>query len=236
MAYNIVFSAIGVHQGQTYPGVQYGFTSVLTSIDQTRNNIYYNDFRDNRVFKKPIEGGFKVGNEIEKIRLSNNIQNPIYLSVGGDHSCSYGTVWATKQVDPEMKLIWIDAHADINTPETSYSGNCHGMPVAYIMGLARNINLDSKPILRPDQLVYIGLRCVDKEEEVFLKELEKQGTHIFTTYDVQVYGIRKILDGLNFENIELVYAVNNISIAAFKAPVIIINTKEIILHPPFLAA
>ena len=69
-------------------------------------------------------------------------QGRLVLTLGGDHSIAIGTVAGTaravkEQLGREIALIWVDAHADINTPESSGSGNIHGMPVAFLTGLAR---------------------------------------------------------------------------------------------------
>lgn len=70
----------------------------------------------------------------------------------------------------------MDAHADINTPETTGSGNMHGMPVAFLMGLVKNMNSLPgfnwiKPCMKPEELVYIGLRDLDQGERLAIKSL-----------------------------------------------------------------
>jgi arginase len=87
----------------------------------------------------------------------------------------------------EIAVIWVDAHADINTPESSGSGNIHGMPVAFLTGLAKEDNKDMFGWLQPDQLispkklVYIGLRDVDKGEK---KILRQHGIKAFSMHDI----------------------------------------------------
>jgi arginase len=89
------------------------------------------------------------------------------LTVGGDHSIGAGTVAGILQARPNTGVIWVDAHADINTPDVSESGNIHGMPVAFLMRLldVRKYPgwewMEGTPLLRPQQIVYIGLRDVD---------------------------------------------------------------------------
>jgi len=71
----------------------------------------------------------------------------------------------------DLKIVWIDAHGDCNTPETSPSGNYHGMPVAHLLGWMEKGDvkgfdwLNEVPVLKRENIVYIGLRDVDKEEK-----------------------------------------------------------------------
>jgi arginase len=114
------------------------------------------------------------------------------LTLGGDHSIAIGTVSGTakairERLGREMAVIWVDAHADINTPETSESGNIHGMPVAFLTGLAKEKREDVFGWLGEDQListkklVYIGLRDVDRGEKKILRE---HGIRAFSMHDI----------------------------------------------------
>lgn len=115
------------------------------------------------------------------------------LTLGGDHSIAIGTIAGTARAirerlgGREMAVIWVDAHADINTPETSDSGNIHGMPVAFLTGLAKDEREDVFGWLKEDQmisvkkLVYIGLRDVDRGEKKILRE---HGIKAFSMHDI----------------------------------------------------
>lgn len=114
------------------------------------------------------------------------------LTLGGDHSIAIGTISGTakairERLGREMAVIWVDAHADINTPETSDSGNIHGMPAAFLTRLAEETRQDVFGWLEDDQkistkkLVYIGLRDVDRGEKKILRE---QGIRAFSMHDV----------------------------------------------------
>ncbi|CAH1760745.1 24832_t:CDS:10 [Entrophospora sp. SA101] len=94
------------------------------------------------------------------------------LTLGGDHSLALGTVSGTLAVHHDACLIWIDAHADINTPESTDSGNLHGCPVSFLLGIAGKMEGFEwiKPRLTPDRLVYIGLRDIDQPEKKILKQ------------------------------------------------------------------
>lgn len=117
------------------------------------------------------------------------------LTLGGDHSIAIGTIAGTakairERLGREMAVIWVDAHTDINTPETSESGNVHGMPVAFLSGLAKDDREDTFGWLKKEnmislkKLVYIGLRDVDRGEKLILRE---QGIKAFSMHDIDRY-------------------------------------------------
>ena len=119
----------------------------------------------------------------------------LVVTLGGDHSIAIGTISGTarairERLDKEMAVIWVDAHADINTPETSDSGNIHGMPVAFLTGLATEKREDVFGWLTKDhlistkKLVYIGLRDVDRGEKKILRE---HGIRAFSMHDIDRY-------------------------------------------------
>ncbi|MGH7598579.1 MAG: arginase [bacterium] len=96
----------------------------------------------------------------------------IPLFIGGDHSIAAGTVGGVTHNAPSG-LLWIDAHGDFNTPESSPSGNIHGMPLAALMGLGTPelVNLGRPgPKLKSSDVVLIGSRDLDAQERVLLKQ------------------------------------------------------------------
>lgn len=114
---------------------------------------------------------------------------PVFL--GGDHSVSIGTVSGVASAG-RTGVIWVDAHADFNTPEASPSGNVHGMPLATLTGLGHPDLIaigGAEPSLRPEDIVILGLRSVDPVERQALLEM---GVKIFTMSDVDAYGIHDV--------------------------------------------
>jgi len=89
---------------------------------------------------------------------------------GGDHSLSIATLGASLyKTNGDVKVVWVDAHADMNTPYTSPSGNRHGMPVAHSLGLFKSgLIPENIPLLKPSNLYYIGLRDLDPFEIDFI--------------------------------------------------------------------
>lgn len=120
----------------------------------------------------------------------------ISLVVGGDHSIAVGSIAGAASQHPDLGVIWVDAHADINTAGSTPSGNMHGMPLSFLTGLTPPvpgfewIDLEN-PALRTDQLVYIGLRDLEHEEKMFLREHRIKA---FDMHDVDKYGIGQVMD------------------------------------------
>ncbi|WP_221091476.1 arginase [Deinococcus aquaedulcis] len=117
------------------------------------------------------------------------------LTIGGDHSVSMGTVTGNAlRLAPgggRLGLIWVDAHTDYNTPDSSPSGNIHGMPVAHLTGLGdtRLTGLGGGWHMRPEDIVMIGIRSVDPHERELLREA---GIKAYTMKDVDQLGITRI--------------------------------------------
>lgn len=120
------------------------------------------------------------------------------LVLGGDHSIAIGSVagstnWFAKR-DEALGLIWFDAHGDANTPETTPSGNIHGMSLAVSLGFGDPdlVNLGGRaPKVQPRNTVLIGIRDIDSGEREFLK---KSGVTCYTMRDLDERGMRDVLD------------------------------------------
>lgn len=114
---------------------------------------------------------------------------PIFL--GGDHSIAAGTVGGVTDGGPSG-VLWIDAHGDFNTPQSSPSGNLHGMPLAALCGLGAPELVDvgrPGPKLRPTEVVLIGIRDLDAEERRLMRERELT---VYTMRDVDERGIAEV--------------------------------------------
>jgi arginase len=126
---------------------------------------------------------------------------PVVL--GGDHSIAAGTLSGVaahfKKKDKKIGLIWLDAHGDINTPESSPSGNVHGMPLAAAMGYGATelVELQGfKPKVEPQNISLVGIRDLDSQEKKLAK---KSGVHVFTMRDIDERGMREVMsDALKY--------------------------------------
>jgi arginase len=120
------------------------------------------------------------------------------VTLGGDHSMAIGTIAGVAKYyhdrNQEVGCLWIDAHADMNTPETSPSGNIHGMPFAASLGhgpeaLTRIFGY--APKLRPERCALIGIRDLDGQERQVVRG---SGVNLFTMREVDEMGMRNVMD------------------------------------------
>ena len=114
------------------------------------------------------------------------------LVLGGDHSIALGTLGGLARARGTTGgVLWIDAHADLNTPETSPSGNVHGMPLAAALGMAGELfqsNGWTIPAVTPDRVALVGVRSLDDGERRRIRDL---GVRIYTMSDVDRIGIER---------------------------------------------
>ena len=124
-------------------------------------------------------------------------EDKLPLSVGGDHSLAIGSVSgvakAFKEKKKKLGLIWVDAHADINTPRSTESGNIHGMPLATLIGdgHADLVNLgDEGASIEAENVALIGVRTIDQVEKEILK---KSNVTYFTMRDIDERGMFDVM-------------------------------------------
>jgi arginase len=119
------------------------------------------------------------------------------LVLGGDHSIAVGTTaGAAAHFNKQAKrigVIWLDAHGDMNTPDSSPSGNVHGMPLASIMGygppeLTKLAGIT--PMVEPRSVALVGIRDLDSKERRLMKD---SGVHVFTMRDIDERGMREVM-------------------------------------------
>lgn len=117
----------------------------------------------------------------------------IVIALGGDHSISIGTIAGASTANPNKRLgvIWIDAHPDVNTDETSVSGNVHGMPTAALMGFGHPFLMGvggNAPKVRPEDFLYLGLKDMDAAEIEFLR---REPVRAVTMFDIEERGLSR---------------------------------------------
>jgi arginase len=114
---------------------------------------------------------------------------PVVL--GGDHSVSLGTLSGLREVHGPGGAIWIDAHGDLNSPETSPTGNVHGMVLAAALGLAGDRFRGEGwglPALEPGRVALVGVRALDEGERELLRDLDVK---VFTMSDLDRLGVER---------------------------------------------
>ncbi|HUU35085.1 MAG TPA: arginase [Vicinamibacterales bacterium] len=148
--------------------------------------------------KRYIKEIAKVCGKLYQTALASLHEGALPIVLGGDHSLGAGSVAATatwmKTRGQALGVIWVDAHADINSPGTSPSGNVHGMPLAALLGrepaeLARLSG--PEPAIRPEHTVLVGLRNLDDREKEIVKA---SGAHAFTMKDIDRLGIAEVME------------------------------------------
>ena len=148
-----------------------------------------------RYLKEITETCTKAGEMVLKT-LEEGI-TPVIL--GGDHSVAAGSVSGVSEFyrrqNQKIGLIWIDAHSDINTPETSPSGNVHGMPLAALTGLGPDLLANIfgfSPKVAPDNTVLIGVRDIDLTEK---ENIKRAGiSEVYTMRDIDERGMRTVME------------------------------------------
>lgn len=123
----------------------------------------------------------------------------IPLVLGGDHSMAVGSIagvseYHRKKKKEKIGLIWFDAHADMNTPETSPSGNVHGMPLAASLGYGpKELTKIGgfSPKVSPEKTVLVGIRSIDRKEREIVRE---SGITVFTMKDIDEMRITRVMD------------------------------------------
>jgi arginase len=148
--------------------------------------------------KKYIREIVRVCTKLHQRSLQSLEEAALPLVIGGDHSLGAGSVGATADYaaarGSQIGLLWIDAHADMNTPATTPSGNVHGMPLAALLGQepAELAKIGTAfPKVRPEKTVLIGIRNLDEAEKTQVRDA---GVHVFTMKDLDRIGIAKVME------------------------------------------
>jgi arginase len=135
-----------------------------------------------------------VRDEVDQVLGEGSM--PVVL--GGDHSIAMGTIAGVsrhyRKKDERIGLIWFDAHGDMNTPESSNSGNVHGMPLAHVLGLGdESLAMIGgfKPKVQPSSACLIGIRDLDEREK---KLIADSGITVFTMRDIDRHGVSHVID------------------------------------------
>lgn len=122
-----------------------------------------------------------------KLQLGNRV-----LTIGGDHSLGLGSVAGSLQFDENVALIWFDAHGDMNTEQTSPTGNVHGMPVAALMGLCDSaLNDVAKVNIKPQNIFWIGARDLDEGERQLVSQFN---LNVYSTEYIHVHGMQRVMN------------------------------------------
>ena len=148
--------------------------------------------------KKYVREIAKVCQRLRDIALKSLDAGALPLVLGGDHSLAAGSVAASAEsvrgsAGLPLGLIWVDAHGDMNTPQTTTTGNVHGMPLAALLGQEPSelASIGSSPSVSPAHTVLVGIRNLDEKEK---GKIRASGVHVFTMKDIDREGIATIAE------------------------------------------
>lgn len=143
-----------------------------------------------RNLKAVAEANEKLAKKVDEVIQTGSFP----LVLGGDHSIAIGTLAGVAKHYHNLGVIWYDAHADLNTAETSPSGNIHGMPLAVSLGIGHpsltNI-YDYSPKIKSENIVIIGARSLDEGERKLIKE---KGIKVYTMHEIDRLGMTKVME------------------------------------------
>ena len=160
------------------------------SLVQNENIIKSRNLSDRRKNEYEID---KFNTELYKIILEKIKNGYFPITIGGDHSVVVASALASAKVHENIGIIWIDAHTDYNTFDTTVSGNIHGLPLAAITGY-KNHELryfHDGNIIQPAKTVVVGARSIDNWEK---DNIKYSGITVFTTQDIKEKGVEKVME------------------------------------------
>lgn len=199
---NIKVLGIPFNYGQGHEGVRLGYKHLCISGLNSRISPYfrtaYNEINFHPRFHEPIDkikflNQASAANELISDIISDmELTDTFLLNIGGDHGMGLGTVHGMLNQNPETIVVWADAHGDINTPQTSPSGNFHGMPLAFLLEKARHKKLSwIREKLLPEKLILIGPRDLDEGEKAIIRDL---GICYFSSEQMNRFGTKDLLE------------------------------------------
>ena len=196
----IIFGA-GTDLGVHIDGAQLGPVQLMNDLKSFYKGESMLFERDKDIIKsRNLSDRRKNEYEIEKFN-SNLYKNMVDkmkeeyfpIMIGGDHSAAIASALACAKVNVDVGIIWIDAHTDYNTFETTVTGNIHGLPLAAINGYKCNElrYYHNGKIIQPSRTVIVGARSIDEAEK---DNVRYSGVTVFTTEDIKEKGIDAIMD------------------------------------------
>ena len=205
---NISLIGVPMDLGQNRRGVDMGpsairYAGVVERLDEIGHTVTDEGNIQIAAAETTASPDTNLKNLIEVTDASTALANKIHdvmengqfpLILGGDHSIAIGTLAGLGDRYDNLGVIWYDAHADLNTGETSPSGNIHGMPLAVSIGLGHEklVNIRGfAPKIKPENVVIIGARSIDPGERELIKE---KGIKVFTMHDIDKLGMTEVMN------------------------------------------
>jgi len=162
----------------------------LGDIEIGRDRLTTDPLTGLRNLEAVVQASTKIAEKVDRIMEEGSFP----LVLGGDHSIAIGTLAGISKHFDNLGVIWFDAHGDLNTPETSPSGNIHGMPLAVSLGLGETSLTHIGgycPKIQPENIVIIGARSLDEGEKKLIKE---RGIKVYSMHEIDRLGIPKVIE------------------------------------------
>lgn len=202
---NISIIGVPMDLGQNRRGVDMGpsairYAGVVERLQELGHSV--DDVGDIAIGRRETSQNTKLRNLEEVVAANTILANRVHdiigegnfpIVLGGDHSIAIGTLAGLADRYENLGVIWYDAHADLNTAETSPTGNIHGMPLAVSIGLGHEelVNIrDFAPKIKPENVVIIGARSVDPGERELIKE---KGIKVFSMHEIDKLGMSEVM-------------------------------------------
>lgn len=202
---NISIIGVPMDLGQNRRGVDMGpsairYAGVVERLQELGHSV--DDVGDIAIGRRETSQNTNLRNLEEVVAANTILANRVHdiigegnfpIVLGGDHSIAIGTLAGLADRYENLGVIWYDAHADLNTAETSPTGNIHGMPLAVSIGLGHEelVNIrDFAPKIKPENVVIIGARSVDPGERELIKE---KGIKVFSMHEIDKLGMSEVM-------------------------------------------
>lgn len=201
---NILFNIIGypVWEGADKRGSELAPALLSEAVASAyANNIKYSTLSTQQETGCAKEETYYNAKHLQRITEANTaLRDVVYrvlcsglmpIVLGGDHSLGLGSVSASAKQDPNIGVIWFDAHGDMNTEETSPTGHIHGMPVAALMGLCKSkLNDIPTNYIKPQNIFWIGARSLDEGERKLIETLH---LNVYSTDEIHRRGMYDVM-------------------------------------------
>ena len=180
--------------GVNVDGAQLGPTKLLDEFDNFDSIII------NKVNCIKSKDPFDLRKNLTEVnefnsRLFNAVKNnnKFPIIIGGDHSIAIASALGSRAKN-NIGIIWIDAHLDYNTFDTTITGNLHGLPLAAINGLCSDLTNFADTFIDPKNTVVVGYRSMEENREIEMNNIKRSGVTVFTEDDIKKHGIDCIMD------------------------------------------
>ena len=191
----ITFYGAGSDLGVHINGASLGPKEILKNYNNKKifeQDKNYQKSLDKDDLKKNLDEVNKFNTELYNSIIKDN---NLCITIGGDHSIAIASGLASIKKNDNLGLIWIDAHLDYNTFETTITGNLHGLPLATLNGLNEELRpFHQGKFFNPKNTVVVGYRALEENANLEINNIKTMGVTVFTTNDIKEMGVEKVME------------------------------------------